>query len=152
MQRGFLLLYSAAPENKSAQLQNLGHSTLSTIRRICHGYREVRLQLRDRLGCCPSGSDRQHDHRGCRDQDRAARSLTSDEVNESERFDIAKVVVLSGWSLTILVCIAIIGSATYLVVRNGSVDGPLKEWASTCLGFLFATFVSMVKDFIKINQ
>ena len=51
-----------------------------------------------------------------------------------------------------LACIAIIGSATYLVVIKGSVDGPLKEWASTCLGFLFATFVSMVKDFIKINE
>jgi hypothetical protein len=62
------------------------------------------------------------------------------------------MIVLSGWSLTILVCISIIGSATFLVVIKGAVDGPLKEWASTCLGFLFATFVSMVKDFIKINQ
>jgi hypothetical protein len=76
----------------------------------------------------------------------------ADDANANERFDIAKVIVLSGWSLTILACIAIIGSATYLVVIKGSVDGPLKEWASTCLGFLFATFVSMVKDFIKINQ
>jgi hypothetical protein len=75
----------------------------------------------------------------------------ADDTNENERFDIAKVVVLSGWSLVLLVCIAIIGSATYLVAKNGSVDGPLKEWASTCLGFLFATFVSFVKDFIKIN-
>jgi hypothetical protein len=76
----------------------------------------------------------------------------ADDANANERFDIAKVVVLSGWSLSLLVSISIIGSATYLVVSKGSVDGPLKEWASTCLGFLFATFVSMVKDFIKINE
>jgi hypothetical protein len=68
-----------------------------------------------------------------------------------ERFDIAEVVVLSGWSLTLLVCISIIGSAVYLAVVKGSIDGPLKEWASTCLGFLFASFISMVKDFIKVD-
>jgi hypothetical protein len=75
----------------------------------------------------------------------------ADDVNASERFDIAKVIVLSGWSLTILVCIAVIGTATYLVATKSALDGPLKEWASTCLGFLFATFVSLVKDFIKVE-
>ena len=73
------------------------------------------------------------------------------DTNANERFDIAKIVVLSGWSLTIVTCLAIIGSATYLLVSKVSIDGPLKEWASTCLGFLFGTFVSLVKDFIKVE-
>jgi hypothetical protein len=68
-----------------------------------------------------------------------------------ERFDIATVVVLSGWSLTLLACILIIIAATYSVAIHQSIDGPLKEWASTCLGFLFGVCVSMVKDFISKN-
>jgi hypothetical protein len=73
----------------------------------------------------------------------------ADDSNAGERFDIAKVVVLSGWSLTILVCIMIIGTATYNVVTHQAIDAPLKEWASMCLGFLFGAFVAMVKDFIS---
>lgn len=69
--------------------------------------------------------------------------------NASERFDIAKIVVLSGWSLTILVCIIVIATATWCVVQRQTIDTPLKEWASMCLGFLFGAFVSLVKDFIK---
>jgi hypothetical protein len=75
-----------------------------------------------------------------------------EDVNANARFDIAKIVVLSGWALTIMVCIAIIGSSTYLLMTKGVLDGALKEWASTCLGFLFGAFVSLVKDFIKVNQ
>jgi len=69
--------------------------------------------------------------------------------NSNERFDIAKIVVLSGWSLNVLTCLTIIGAATYMVVTGKPIDGPLKEWASMCLGFLFATFVPLVKDFIS---
>ena len=58
-------------------------------------------------------------------------------------------VVLSGWSLTLLVCIAVIGAAIYMSLTKGSIDAPVKDWASTCLGFLFGAFVGLVKDFIK---
>jgi cytochrome c oxidase assembly factor CtaG len=71
------------------------------------------------------------------------------EDNSNERFDVAKLVVLSGWSLTILVCILVIGAAVYMVLTRASIDAPIKEWASTCLGFLFGAFVSLVKDFIS---
>jgi hypothetical protein len=75
--------------------------------------------------------------------------MAEDDSTARERFDIATVVVLSGWSLTILVCITIIGATTYMVVSHGAIDTPLKEWAGTCLGFLFGFFGSLVKDFIK---
>jgi hypothetical protein len=71
------------------------------------------------------------------------------EDKSNERFDIAKFVVLSGWSLNVMTCLTIIGAATYCVVTGKAIDGPLKEWASMCLGFLFATFVPLVKDFIS---
>jgi hypothetical protein len=71
------------------------------------------------------------------------------EDNSGERFDIAKIVVLSGWSLNVLTCLTIIGAATYMALSGKVIDGPLKEWASMCLGFLFATFVPLVKDFIS---
>lgn len=73
----------------------------------------------------------------------------SEEDNSSERFDIARIVVLSGWSLSLLTCLTVIGAATYMVLAGKPIDGPLKEWASMCLGFLFATFVPLVKDFIS---
>jgi hypothetical protein len=71
------------------------------------------------------------------------------EDNTNERFDVAKIVVLSGWSLSILTCLIIIGSVTYMIVIGKPIEGPLKDWASMCLGFLFATFVPLVKDFIS---
>jgi hypothetical protein len=71
------------------------------------------------------------------------------ESDASERFDVSKLVVLSGWSLTLLVCIVVIGSAVYMSLTQGSIDAPVKDWASTCLGFLFGAFVGLVKDFIK---
>ncbi|ARQ95365.1 hypothetical protein [Bradyrhizobium phage BDU-MI-1] len=73
----------------------------------------------------------------------------SEETQTNDRFDTAQIVVLSGWSLTILACLCIIGAATYCSLVGKPLDGPLKEWASMCLGFLFATFVPLVKDFIS---
>jgi hypothetical protein len=66
--------------------------------------------------------------------------------NEDERFDLARIVVLSGWILTLLVCAGII-LATLL---QENPQGPLKEMAATCLGFLFGSFATIVKDFIKM--
>lgn len=72
------------------------------------------------------------------------------EEDTKARADIAKIVVLSGWALTILVCVGVIGTATNAFLTNPRADiGPLKEWAGMCLGFLFGSFVSLVKDYIK---
>jgi hypothetical protein len=66
-----------------------------------------------------------------------------------ERFDIAKLVVLSGWSLTVLACLLIIAASTYMTISAKSIEGPLKEWGGTCLGFLFGSFMSLLKDFLN---
>jgi hypothetical protein len=51
------------------------------------------------------------------------------ESDASERFDVSKLVVLSGWSLTLLVCIAVIGTAVYMSVTKNSIDAPIKASA-----------------------
>jgi hypothetical protein len=37
----------------------------------------------------------------------------ADLVMDKERFDIAKAVILSGWSLMLLSCLIVIGAAVY---------------------------------------
>jgi hypothetical protein len=67
------------------------------------------------------------------------------EHNEDDKFDIARIVILSGWILTIVACAAVIITA----LLQEAPTSPIKDWAATCLGFLFGSFASMVKDFIK---
>jgi hypothetical protein len=100
----------------------------------------AREQISCPISCKPSGIVIHHHWN---------RIMDPEDTTASERFDIAKVVVLSGWSLNILTCLTIIGAATYMVVSGKPIDDQLKQWASTCLGFLFATFVPLVKDFIS---
>lgn len=69
--------------------------------------------------------------------------------NSSERFDVTKTVILSGWSLALLTCVAVIAAAVYLVLTGKPVEGPLKDWAMMCLAFLFTNFLPVVKDFIS---
>jgi hypothetical protein len=76
--------------------------------------------------------------------------MTDDENNA--RFDVAKIVVLSGWSLTILACLVVIMGAVYAAFQTADPLAPLKEWASMCLGFLLGAFVTLVKDFIRPPQ
>jgi hypothetical protein len=68
---------------------------------------------------------------------------------ENERFDIAKVVVLSGWSLTLLACLTVIGAAVYSLAVHRSIDPALEKWATLCFGFLFGSISALVKDFIS---
>jgi hypothetical protein len=53
--------------------------------------------------------------------------MTDEASNANERFDVSKMVVLSGWSLTLLVCIAVIGTAVYVSVTKNSIDAPIKD-------------------------
>lgn len=66
----------------------------------------------------------------------------------SDRYDTTKVVILSGWSLTVGVCLLIISAAVFSATHAGVLDPDLKNWAGMCLGFLFGSFVGLVKDFI----
>lgn len=68
--------------------------------------------------------------------------------DEAERTDMARVVLLSGWALTLLACVSIIGAAVYTAIVTHDMT-PIREWAGTCLGFLLGNVFASVKDFIK---
>jgi hypothetical protein len=68
---------------------------------------------------------------------------------ETDRYDVAKIVILSGWALTLLTCFAIVGVAAYSLIVYRTIDEALKGFATLCLGFLFGSIPTMVKDFLK---
>lgn len=70
------------------------------------------------------------------------------EGTDKERFDIAKVVILSGWSLMLLSCLIVIAAAVYQLHQGHGIDDALKGWATLCFGFLFGSCSGLVKDFI----
>ena len=68
---------------------------------------------------------------------------------ESDRYDVTKIVILSGWSLALLTCVTVIAAAVYQAVTAGTVEVNLKGWVGMCLLFLFTNFLPLVKDFIS---
>lgn len=70
------------------------------------------------------------------------------ETPEDERWDISKVIVLTGLGATILIAIIMIGTAMALMLLAMSVPQELNQWAGVALGFLFGTFGSILKDFV----
>jgi hypothetical protein len=60
-------------------------------------------------------------------------------------------IILSGWILTILTMVAIIGTALYMMTAQGFAKLPeeLAQWCGIALGFLFGSFTGIVKDFIS---
>lgn len=60
-------------------------------------------------------------------------------------------IIMSGWILTVLTMVGIIGTALYMMVQLDYAKLPeeLAQWCGIALGFLFGSFTSIVKDFIQ---
>jgi len=67
---------------------------------------------------------------------------------ENDRYEVVKIVVLSGWALTLLTCFVVLLAAVYSLA-HGTIDVTLKEFAILCFGFLFGNIPVLVKEFIK---
>jgi hypothetical protein len=67
-----------------------------------------------------------------------------------ERSGAVQAIILSGWALSALTAFVIVIGAVYSLVFSPDHSCPpvLREWAGMTLGFLFGTFMTMVKDFI----
>jgi uncharacterized integral membrane protein len=67
-----------------------------------------------------------------------------------KRRKIVHGIILSGWVLTILTMVMIVGTALYLMALKGFATLPeeLKQWVAMSLGFLFGTFVNIVGKFV----
>lgn len=62
---------------------------------------------------------------------------------------MVKAIVLSGWVLSLVVILSILVTTMYFLISGQAVPDILREWAGICLGFLFGTFMGMVKDYIE---
>lgn len=65
------------------------------------------------------------------------------------RFDAAKGVVLTGWILLMLTCVGIILANVYMWLNGLEVPETLSNWGSAVIGFLFGSFITLLKEFIS---
>lgn len=76
----------------------------------------------------------------------------SDDPNASARFDVGKVVVISGWIAAIVVAVSIVLAMVYLCLSGRDVPSSLKELGVASITFLFTQFGPLVRDFITGGQ
>lgn len=67
---------------------------------------------------------------------------------EKQRFDAAKGVVLTGWILLMITCVGIILANVYMWLNGLEVPETLSNWGSAVIGFLFGSFITLLKEFI----
>ena len=68
---------------------------------------------------------------------------------DKRRGMVVRAVIISGWIITLLTMVAVIGSAMWAVLSKGAAPEELRQWAGVALGFLFVTFTSIVRDYIS---
>lgn len=64
--------------------------------------------------------------------------------------NVSSFVIMSGWSLLIMVCLLLILSVCYLALWRGGapLDENLVKLAFAATGFLFGSFPSLLKDLL----
>ncbi len=70
-------------------------------------------------------------------------------TNETNRYITTRGIIVTGWVLLIVLCMLIVGSTLYLMLTNKTVPTNLENWTSTVLGFLFGTFITLIKEFMN---
>jgi hypothetical protein len=65
------------------------------------------------------------------------------------RFITSRGIVVTGWLLVLLLCMAIIGSTIFMMVSGLKVPEHMINWTSTVIGFFFGTFATLVKEFMS---
>lgn len=73
--------------------------------------------------------------------------MSIDTATEAKRFNFSKILILSAWILMLILAIAIIGGNVWAML-HGIQNETLTNWGSIVMGFIFGSFVSVVKDFI----
>jgi len=70
-------------------------------------------------------------------------------MSSEKRFITSRGIIVTGWVALLLVGISIILANVYLWVTGSMVPSALENWGSMVLGFLFGTFISLIKEFIQ---
>ena len=66
-----------------------------------------------------------------------------------QRWKIARGVIVSGWVLTLLVMLGVIGTCLYLWLMGRIVPDPLLALAGVAVASLLKDFAATIKDFIN---
>jgi hypothetical protein len=61
---------------------------------------------------------------------------------------VVRLVIVSGWAITLLATFGLVGAAVALMLMNLPVPTELKQWAGISIGFLFGTFSALVRDYV----
>ena len=69
-----------------------------------------------------------------------------------QRFSIAKIVITTGWILTLVTAVVILLSAVFMVVTNQPVPEVIQNWGGMILGFLFGNLFGLIKDFSEVKN
>lgn len=55
---------------------------------------------------------------------------------ETNRFITTRGIIVTGWILLIVLCMLVVGTTLYLMVKGEPVPTNLENWTSTVIGFL----------------
>lgn len=67
---------------------------------------------------------------------------------DKRKNEIVRAIIMSGWVLTLLLMVGIVGAALWLMLTGHEVPKTLEQWGSVALGFLFGSFSKMISDYI----
>lgn len=62
---------------------------------------------------------------------------------------LVRGIIISGWVLTLLTMMAIVGASLFIIMHGGIVPDNLAQWTGVALGFLFGTFTNIVTAYIQ---
>lgn len=69
-------------------------------------------------------------------------------MSEGKRFITTRGIIVTGWVLLLFVGLVVVGANLYMWVTGMTPPDPLQSWGGIVLGFLFGTFISLVKEFM----
>ena len=79
-------------------------------------------------------------------------ALTAEEMMSRRKWRIVRGIIISGWVLTLLTLLSLIGVALYLWLNEKVVPDPLLALVGVATAFLFNGFTSILKDFMNDDK
>jgi uncharacterized membrane protein len=67
---------------------------------------------------------------------------------DARKVKLVRLIILSGWVLTLGMMLAIIGTTLVLMSQGNEAPETLKQWGGVALGFLFGSFSKIIADYV----
>ena len=75
-------------------------------------------------------------------------TLEPNDPMDARKVKLVRLIILSGWILTLMLMISVVGSALFLGVTGQEVPKLLEQWGGVALGYLFGSFSKIIADYI----